>query len=72
MVSGWKEHIKAAVQIGRMADDKHRQKCWVMTIDWSWLKCRPVGKGRFYEKLRGLFDLRAFRCVLGSLAQIQV
>ena len=22
-------------------------------IDWSWLKCRPVGKGRFDNSLRG-------------------
>jgi len=31
---------------------KHRSKDQVIEIDWSWLKCRPVVKGRFDERLR--------------------
>ena len=49
---------------------KHRSEDQVMTIDWSWLICGPVVKGRFDERLRDGNCLRAFRHVYGKNQEV--
>ena len=37
----------------------------MIEIDWSWLKCKPVGKGRDAERLRDVILSQSISCCFG-------